>query len=41
MTNQATLWSWSTMVTLIDIAWGVVLTSAAACAGFVALRAAR
>lgn len=41
LTNQATLRTWSTTVTLVDIAWGVVVTTAAACAGFAALRAAR
>ncbi|WP_184719964.1 DUF2177 family protein [Caulobacter sp.] len=41
LTNQATLRSWSTAVTVADIAWGTLLTTAAACAGYAALRAAR
>lgn len=41
LTNQATLKSWSTSVTVADIAWGTLLTTAAACAGYAALRAAR
>lgn len=41
LTNQATLRSWSTTVTVLDIAWGVLVTTAAASAGFAALRAAR
>lgn len=38
LTNQATLSVWSTRLTLIDIAWGTVLTAVAASAGFIAAR---
>ena len=38
LTNQATLAGWSTTVTLADIAWGTVLTGAAASMGFAAAR---
>lgn len=41
LTNQATLKSWPTSLTVVDIAWGTLLTTAAACAGYAALRAAR
>lgn len=41
LTNQATLKSWSTTITVADIAWGTLVTTAAACAGYAALRAAR
>jgi uncharacterized membrane protein len=37
LTNQATLKGWPLSVTLADMAWGVVATTAAACAGYVAL----
>jgi uncharacterized membrane protein len=40
LTNQATLAVWSTTVTLADIAWGVVLTCAAALSGRLGLRLA-
>jgi uncharacterized membrane protein len=38
LTNQATLRGWSAMVTVIDLAWGTVLTGTAALAGFAAMR---
>ena len=34
LTNQATLTRWSSLVTVIDISWGVVLTSTSAFCGF-------
>ena len=34
LTNQATLRTWSTMITVIDIAWGTFLTCSAAIAGY-------
>lgn len=34
LTNQATLRDWPTIVTLIDLAWGTILTSTVAAAGF-------
>lgn len=34
LTNQATLKVWPLHVTLIDVAWGTVLTAAAAAAGY-------
>src|SRR5271157_2074598 len=34
LTNQATLRNWTTQLTLIDVAWGVVLGALAASAGF-------
>ena len=34
LTNQATLKTWSTVVTLADMAWGTVVTTAAASAGY-------
>lgn len=34
LTNQATLKTWSTMVTLVDMAWGALVTVAAASAGY-------
>jgi uncharacterized membrane protein len=39
LTNQATLRSWSTQLTLVDMGWGVVVTTVAAVAGFWAARA--
>jgi uncharacterized membrane protein len=39
LTNQATLKTWSTLVTLIDMAWGCCLTAAAATAGYLAAAA--
>lgn len=38
LTNQATLKQWSTLVTVADMAWGTVLTGAAASAGFFVAR---
>ncbi len=38
LTNQATLKTWSTTVTLIDMAWGVVVTTTAASAGYLIAR---
>jgi len=35
-TNQATLKSWSTVITVCDLAWGALLTLAAASAGYAA-----
>jgi uncharacterized membrane protein len=40
LTNQATLRLWATKLTLADMAWGGVLTAAAASVGFLAARAA-
>ena len=34
LTNQATLTRWSSLVTIIDISWGVVLTATSAFCGF-------
>jgi len=39
LTNQATLKVWTTQISVLDIAWGAVLTAAAATAGFFAVRA--
>jgi uncharacterized membrane protein len=36
LTNQATLKTWSTTITLADMAWGSVLTAVAASAGYLA-----
>ncbi len=38
LTNQATLKVWPTFITLMDLAWGVFLTSTAAVAGTLAAR---
>ncbi|WP_297514676.1 DUF2177 family protein [uncultured Caulobacter sp.] len=38
LTNQATLKTWSTTITLADMAWGTLVTTLAASAGFAALR---
>jgi uncharacterized membrane protein len=38
LTNQATLKDWSSVVTLADLAWGTVATTAAASVGFVIAR---
>jgi uncharacterized membrane protein len=38
LTNQATLMVWSTRVTMIDLAWGVTLTTCGASAGYFASR---
>jgi uncharacterized membrane protein len=36
LTNQATLKSWSTLVTVVDMAWGCVLTAVAATLAYLA-----
>lgn len=38
LTNQATLNVWSTRVTVIDIAWGTVLTTVSALGGYLAAK---
>ncbi len=38
LTNQATLRQWSSTVTFADMAWGTILTGAAATAGYYAAR---
>lgn len=38
LTNQATLRVWSTQLTLIDLAWGTVVTTAAALGGYLLAR---
>ena len=38
LTNQATLRTWSTTITLADIAWGAFVTCAASVAGYAAGR---
>lgn len=40
LSNLATLKGWSIAVTLVDIAWGVVVSSVAALAGYAAARMA-
>jgi len=37
LTNHATLKDWPARLTLVDMAWGTVLTSLAACAGYLAM----
>lgn len=39
MTNQATMKDWPVAVTVVDIAWGTVLSGSAAAIGYVATRA--
>jgi uncharacterized membrane protein len=39
LTNQATLKTWSTTITLVDMAWGSLVTTAAASAGYAVMRA--
>ena len=39
LTNQATLRNWSSFVSVIDMAWGTMLTAAAALAGYAAMQA--
>jgi uncharacterized membrane protein len=34
LTNQATLRIWSTLITVVDLAWGVTVTAAGATGGF-------
>lgn len=38
LTNQATLSAWSTRMTLIDLAWGTVLTTTVATLGYLGAR---
>lgn len=38
LTNQATLKTWSTTITIVDMAWGTLVTTVAACAGFAVMR---
>ena len=38
LTNQATLATWSTKLTLVDMAWGTVLTAVSATGGYFAAR---
>ena len=38
LTNQATLKTWSTTITLVDMAWGTFITTVSASAGFAAAR---
>jgi len=38
MTNQATLKNWPVAVTIVDIAWGTVLTGTAATIGYLLIR---
>jgi uncharacterized membrane protein len=38
LTNQATLKTWSTTITLVDMAWGTLVTTAAASAGYAVMR---
>lgn len=38
ITNLATLKGWSVTVTLVDMAWGMVITAVASVAGYLALR---
>lgn len=38
LTNQATLRKWSSLVTIVDMSWGTLLTGAAATAGYFAAR---
>lgn len=40
LTNQATLATWSTRLTLVDMAWGTVLTAVSATGGYFAARRA-
>jgi len=39
LTNQATMKTWPTFITLMDMAWGAILTGTAAVAGTLAARA--
>lgn len=38
LTNQATLRSWSAIVTVVDMGWGTILTGVAATTGYFAAR---
>jgi uncharacterized membrane protein len=37
LTNQATLRDWPVLITAVDLVWGMVLTAAAASAGYLAV----
>lgn len=37
LTNLATLKNWPLPVTVVDLAWGIILTAVAACAGYLTL----
>ena len=39
LTNQATLRSWSTTITILDLCWGTILTAGAATLGYLIARA--
>jgi uncharacterized membrane protein len=39
LTNQATLKTWSTTITILDLSWGTVLTAVAATLGYLIARA--
>lgn len=38
LTNQATLKTWSTTITLVDMVWGTLVTTLSASAGYAAMR---
>jgi uncharacterized membrane protein len=38
LTNQATLRHWPWLITLVDLAWGTLLTALSATAGYFAVR---
>ena len=38
LTNLATLKSWSVSLTLVDIAWGIIISATSSCAGFYIIR---
>lgn len=38
LTNHATLKDWPVRLSVVDIAWGTLLTSLSACAGYLAMR---
>ena len=40
LTNQATLRGWSTVITLVDMGWGVTLSAAAATGSYFMVKAA-
>lgn len=40
LTNHATIRDWPLRLTVVDMFWGTILTSLAACAGYWAMRAA-
>lgn len=39
LTNMATLRGWSVTITIVDIVWGMIVTGAAAAAGYLAITA--